>query len=163
MTFRNHWLGQQPATNRGLKSFRRSRQAHLGRLYESLEARRLLALSDFVINEFLADPASAALEGDANGDGTRDSSDDEFVELLNNGDDIDIGGWMISDSSSSALRHTFPSPTIVAAGQAVVGIKKRSAENVGDGFGRSQLFHDVLRFKGDFRKIPISLPTDFLS
>ncbi|HEV2885232.1 MAG TPA: hypothetical protein VGW36_10260, partial [Pyrinomonadaceae bacterium] len=41
---------------------------------------------DIVINEFLADPPGSAasdLQGDANHDGTRDSGDDEFVELVN--------------------------------------------------------------------------------
>ena len=37
-----------------------------------------------VINEFLADPPSG-LVGDANQDGTRHASQDEFVELFNKG------------------------------------------------------------------------------
>ena len=66
-----------------------------------------------VINEFLADPA-ADLPGDANGDGTRDSSQDEFIELVNNSDvDVDISGWTIADAV--AVRHVFPAGTVVAA------------------------------------------------
>ena len=66
-----------------------------------------------VINEFLADPA-ADLPGDANGDGVRDSSQDEFIELVNNSDvDVDISGWTISDAVG--VRHTFPAGTIVPA------------------------------------------------
>jgi predicted extracellular nuclease len=72
---------------------------------------------DLIINEFQADPA-AGLDGDANGDGTRDSSDDEFIELVNPTESgIDISGWTLSDST---LRHTFPSGTVVDAGCAVV-------------------------------------------
>ncbi|MEZ6061149.1 MAG: lamin tail domain-containing protein [Planctomycetaceae bacterium] len=38
---------------------------------------------------------------------------------MNNGSTaIDIGGWTISDAV--AVRHTFASPTVVNAGQAVV-------------------------------------------
>lgn len=71
-----------------------------------------------VINEILADPA-AALFGDANGDGTRDSGDDEFVELVN--DDVvsvDLSGWRLSDSVT--VRYTFPNDTVVDPGAAVV-------------------------------------------
>ncbi len=72
----------------------------------------------FVINEILADPASG-LEGDANRDGVRDSSDDEFVEIVNtSGEDVDISGWTLSDEVS--VRHTFPSGSIVGAGCAVL-------------------------------------------
>lgn len=71
-----------------------------------------------VINEIHADPASD-LSGDANGDGTRDSGDDEFVELVNTGAGaLDISGWTLSDGVST--RHTFPAGTVLAAGQAIV-------------------------------------------
>jgi len=68
------------------------------------------------INEILADPPPG-LAGDANGDGTRDSSDDEFVELVNAGPEpVDIAGWAISDSSE--VRHVFPDslPIVVLPG-----------------------------------------------
>jgi predicted extracellular nuclease len=72
----------------------------------------------FVINEIHADPASD-ISGDANADGTRDSGDDEFVELVNNSDlATDISGWTLSDGFG--VRHTFPSDSIVPAGCAVV-------------------------------------------
>ncbi|NEO25687.1 MAG: DUF4114 domain-containing protein [Kamptonema sp. SIO4C4] len=71
-----------------------------------------------LINEFLADPASG-LSGDANGDGTRDARQDEFVELVNNsGSSVDISGWTVSDGIG--VRHTFPDGTVLAAEQAVV-------------------------------------------
>jgi predicted extracellular nuclease len=73
---------------------------------------------ELVINEFLADPASG-INGDANGDGTRDSGQDEFVELVNFGNsDLDLSGWTLSDAVQ--LRHTFPEGSIVEAGCAAV-------------------------------------------
>ena len=72
-----------------------------------------LNITSVVLNEFLADPA-ADLPGDANGDGTRDSSDDEFIELVNvSGADLDISGWSISDAVQ--VRHTFPSGSVIPA------------------------------------------------
>ena len=65
----------------------------------------------WVINELLADPASGAA-GDANGDGTRDSSEDEFIEIINNSASAkDISGWTLSDTAG--LRHIFPAGTVV--------------------------------------------------
>jgi hypothetical protein len=64
----------------------------------------------FLINEVLYDPASGDA-GDANGDGTRDSNEDEFIEFFNSGPAIDLSGYTISDAAS--VRHTFPSGTII--------------------------------------------------
>ena len=67
--------------------------------------------SNWVINEIHADPA-ADLPGDANGDGVRDFSDDEFVEIVNiNGSALNISGWTLADGAS--VRHTFPSGTVI--------------------------------------------------
>ena len=69
--------------------------------------------SPLVINEVLADPASG-LAGDANGDGVRDATADEFVEIVNDSDgDVDISGWTVSDGIG--VRHTFPTGTVVPA------------------------------------------------
>ena len=77
---------------------------------------------DLVINEVLADPAgdsSDDLEGDANGDGTRHALDDEFVEIINNETvTINFGGYTLSDYVG--VRHTFPNPTNISAGQSIV-------------------------------------------
>ncbi|MEM1176525.1 MAG: lamin tail domain-containing protein, partial [Pseudomonadota bacterium] len=74
--------------------------------------------SPWVINEIHADPASD-LPGDANGDGVRDFSDDEFIEIVNNtGDDVDISGWTLADGAST--RHVFPANSLVYNGCSVV-------------------------------------------
>jgi len=64
----------------------------------------------FLINEVHYDPASGAA-GDANGDGTRDPLQDEFIEFFNSGLELDISGYTISDAAS--VRHTFPAGTII--------------------------------------------------
>ncbi|WP_296316197.1 lamin tail domain-containing protein [Winogradskyella sp. UBA3174] len=64
----------------------------------------------FLINEVLYDP-EAGLLGDANGDGTRDANEDEFIEFFNSGPELDLSGYTISDASS--VRHTFPTGTII--------------------------------------------------
>ncbi|MEO1035360.1 MAG: ExeM/NucH family extracellular endonuclease [Pseudomonadota bacterium] len=71
-----------------------------------------------VINEFQYDPAPD-IAGDANGDGVRDGSQDEFVELVNDsGADLDLSGWTLNDAVG--LRHMFPAGTVVADGCAIV-------------------------------------------
>jgi predicted extracellular nuclease len=71
----------------------------------------------WVINEIHADPAFP--DGDANGDGTRDSTDDEFLELVNvSGAAVDISGWTLADGFG--VRHVFPAGTVVADGCGVV-------------------------------------------
>lgn len=70
-----------------------------------------------VINEILADPD--ANNGDANGDGTVSTTQDEFVEIVNTGSEsVDISGWTLSDGFG--VRHTFPAGTVLAADQAIV-------------------------------------------
>ena len=81
-----------------------------------------LSLSaQLVINEVLYDPAFDSGDpsvGDANGDGTRDSSEDEFVELVNtSGGSLSLSGWTVSDNND--VVHTFGA-TVLADGQAVV-------------------------------------------
>ncbi|VXB05548.1 Endonuclease/exonuclease/phosphatase family protein [Flavobacterium sp. 9AF] len=76
----------------------------------------------FLINEILYDP-EATLLGDANGDGTRDANDDEFIEFYNSGPALDISGYKIFDSTgltNNTPRHVFPSGTIVPANGVIV-------------------------------------------
>jgi hypothetical protein len=81
--------------------------------------------SSLIINEVLFDPASddsettAIVEGDANGDGTRSSSADEFIEFINNSSsDLDISGYKIFDATGSGNdtpRHVVPANTVIPA------------------------------------------------
>ncbi|HKY05233.1 MAG TPA: IPT/TIG domain-containing protein [Blastocatellia bacterium] len=71
-----------------------------------------------MINEFLADPPSG-LAGDANGDGARSTSQDEFIEIVNRSTaPVDIGGFTISDRDQ--VRFTFPAATRLPAGEAAI-------------------------------------------
>lgn len=64
----------------------------------------------FLINEVLYDPPSGAA-GDANGDGTRDPNEDEFIEFFNSGPELDLSGYTISDADE--IRHIFPAGSII--------------------------------------------------
>lgn len=82
------------------------------------------ALRDVVINEFLADPPDG-LAGDANHDGVRDSSADEFIELVNSTThDIDLSGYQLQTraltGTTDTLRHRFANGTTLFAGTAIV-------------------------------------------
>jgi hypothetical protein len=69
------------------------------------------------INEILADPP-AEMAGDANRDGERDASDDEFIELLNCGAaTVDISGWALRDDLK--VRHVFAEGVVVSPGEFV--------------------------------------------
>ncbi|OQY26674.1 MAG: hypothetical protein B6244_12980, partial [Candidatus Cloacimonetes bacterium 4572_55] len=71
----------------------------------------------WIINEILADPD--ATNGDANGDGSSSTTQDEFVEIINNtGGDVDISGWTLSDVAQT--RHTFPGGTTITDQCAIV-------------------------------------------
>ncbi len=68
-----------------------------------------------VINEFQADPD--AVLGDANGDGTPSTTQDEFVEIVNNSNlPLDIHNWELHDAIG--LKHTFD--TIIPGYGAIV-------------------------------------------
>ena len=72
-----------------------------------------------IINEVLADPDSDPINGDANGDGVRNSVHDEFVELVNmSSDTVDMTGWMLGDDE--VVNYTFPDNYKIAPGQFVV-------------------------------------------
>ncbi|HBB89084.1 MAG TPA: hypothetical protein DC047_15875 [Blastocatellia bacterium] len=81
---------------------------------------------DVLINEFLADPPGAVAtdtSGDANHDGVRDSSDDEFIEFVNTTTrDIDVSGYRILTRGTGAdvLRHVFAAGTILRSCNAIV-------------------------------------------
>ena len=74
-----------------------------------------ISAATIVINEIMADPTGI----DSNGDGTVETSEDEYVEFVNTGDsNLDISSWTIEDGSG--LRHTFAASTILQPLQAVV-------------------------------------------
>ena len=72
-----------------------------------------------VVSEILADPPKDA-RGDANGDGERDPSEDEFIELVNTGTTpICLGGWALGDAEQ-AERHVFPLGRALGPGATLV-------------------------------------------
>ena len=74
-----------------------------------------LAVDDIAVNEFLANPLTL----DANGDGNLSSTDDEYVEIVNlRATPADLTGFILRDGNTD--RHTFPNPTTVPAGSAIV-------------------------------------------
>lgn len=77
------------------------------------------AAGALVINEILADPPRGA-GGDANADGVRDASDDEFVEIINAGHaPVCTAGWTLGDAND-AQRHVFPLGAALQPGAALV-------------------------------------------
>ncbi len=107
-------------------------------------AATLDVLLPLVLNELLADvppddPATAAVEGDANRDGVRRSDDDEFVELLNvSTAPVDLTGLILSDSSN--VRFTFPAGATLAPGRAVVVFGGGDAPPHDPNFGDALVF-----------------------
>ena len=88
-----------------------------------------------LITEILADPPKTK-KGDANNDGTRDSQEDEFIEIVNTGKkNICLSGWTLGDHDKKR-RHVFPSGTQLRPGKALVvfggGIPR-------GGFGSAQI------------------------
>ena len=76
------------------------------------------AKSQVVINEIYYNPAND-ISGDANGDGVRSASQDEFVELVNtNQSPVDLFGWELVDADG--ICFTFPQNTILSPNQALV-------------------------------------------
>ena len=72
-----------------------------------------------VINEVLADPPRGN-RGDANVDGVRDASTDEFVEIINTGATLlCLAGWTLNDASGKQ-RHLFPLGHALKPGKAMV-------------------------------------------
>ena len=93
----------------------------------SASAQLRVVARTLVINEALADPPGSSatdLEGDANRDGTRSASQDEFVEIVNATEtDIDLSGFQIltrTTGGADIVRHIFPTDTTLAAHTAAV-------------------------------------------
>ncbi len=81
------------------------------------ETARAPVAGDLVINEFLADPGNAIC--DANCDGLRSASGDEFVEIVNvSAAPLIMDGVTLSDALS--VRHVFAAGTTIEPGQVIV-------------------------------------------
>lgn len=77
------------------------------------------------INEVCYDPSNTNLNGDTNGDGAYDQTQDEFIEMVNAGTTVlDISKYKICDrviaSGLLTVRHTIANSTFIAPGGAVV-------------------------------------------
>ncbi len=86
-----------------------------------------------VINEVLANPpfcgttavdqpdCRTLLDGDANGDGYFNSTQDEFIELVNDSNSaFDLSGVTVTVEAATKFTFTFPAGASVPAGKAVV-------------------------------------------
>ena len=76
-----------------------------------------------VVNEVLADPPDGP-DGDANHDGTRSGTADEFVELVNGSSSpLDLSGWTLRtrplNGTSESVRHRFAQASTLPAGEAL--------------------------------------------
>ncbi len=95
-----------------------------------------------LINEILADPPDG-LAGDANHDGVRGSAEDEFVELVSTGGAVNISGWTIRTRSLGGMnettRHTFPTGSLLLAGEAMVVFGGGNFDPADPVFGCSQV------------------------
>jgi uncharacterized protein (TIGR03437 family) len=105
----------------------------------SLEVRVPIVLNEILADTPPDDPATRAVEGDANRDGVRSSDDDEFVELLNHSQSpVDISGIVVADAT--ARRFTFPAGTILAAGEPLVIFGGGAPPHHDPAFGNSTIF-----------------------
>jgi uncharacterized protein (TIGR03437 family) len=101
------------------------------------------ALRDVMINEILADPPDG-LDGDANHDGVRDTSGDEFVELVNSTTrDLNLSGYLLLTRNVSAtndtVRHRFAPGTVLPAGTALVVFGGGNSDLANPIFGGAQV------------------------
>ena len=96
------------------------------------------ATRDVVINEVLADPPDG-LAGDSNHDGVRSSSDDEFIELVNQGSAVNLSGWTIrtraSNTTNEITRHVFSSDTFLLSGELIVVFGGGTFDPINPAFG----------------------------
>lgn len=83
------------------------------------------ASAQLIINEVCYDPSNVGLQGDANGDGVYDQTQDEFIEFINTGtSDLNISRYRICDrvlaTGLKTVRHTVAMGTIIPPGGAFV-------------------------------------------
>lgn len=117
----NWRIGVVPQANHSSRKMALSAAWYLihGKQQQPCMSSQLDAAENLQITEILADPPKT-LKGDANGDGHRDSQEDEFIELVNRGKTaICLSGWSIGDHDKPR-RHVFPTGTIIKPGQALL-------------------------------------------
>jgi hypothetical protein len=86
------------------------------KLIFSLAALSLSASAQLVINELLYDPSPG---NDVNQDGEANTSQDEFVEIVNTGNvSVNISGYQITDLSGNFFE--FPAGSMISANEAIV-------------------------------------------
>jgi len=96
-------------------------------------------------NEVLSDPPNGTA-GDANNDGVRDGTDDEFVEFVNGSasDTIGMSGWTVktraTGSTTETTRFTFPAGTSLSPGTAAVVFGGGTFNTADPIFGCAQVF-----------------------
>jgi hypothetical protein len=79
-----------------------------------------IVLNEVMFDVPIDDTQTAAIEGDANGDGIRSVRGDEFVEVMNTGSvDADIGGYQILEKNFVPI-YTFPASTTLIPGEVTV-------------------------------------------
>lgn len=68
-----------------------------------------------LFNEVCYDPSNNSLDGDTNGDGVYDQSQDEFIEIYNNSNtNFDISNYAIfDDTSATVAEFIFPAGTLI--------------------------------------------------
>jgi len=73
------------------------------------------------INEVYARTATGPY-GDTNGDGARDSADDEFIEIINNeAFAVDLGDWVVrTGAGPTSVRYAFAANTLLGPGARAV-------------------------------------------
>ncbi|MCF8253548.1 MAG: lamin tail domain-containing protein [Bacteroidia bacterium] len=78
--------------------------------------------AQLIINEVLYDPSNTLLEGDANGDGLYNQTEDEFIEFVNTGSTaLDVSGYQIWDDTAVGSQvYLIPSGIIIPPGGALV-------------------------------------------
>ena len=77
-------------------------------------------VGDLIINEMLVAPPTDSIIGDANNDGVRSGTDDEFIEIVNISDKIlDLSNIYLSDMADNIIA-SFPENTLVRPHQVIV-------------------------------------------
>jgi len=111
----DHWsTGEETATGNPLSIIIGGNTSYTAHFKE-----RFAVTPTIIVNELLADPATDNVLGDANGDGIRDSAQDEFVELANiSSEAIDMTGWTLGDDEQ--ISFSFPDGYMMQPGQITV-------------------------------------------